>query len=51
VICFRAADLIRGRGFRERALTTAAIGYVVDGLVFKSMESPPQRRWKLTSST
>jgi NitT/TauT family transport system permease protein len=28
-----------------------AIGYVVDGLVFKSMESRLQRRWGLTSST
>ncbi len=28
-----------------------AIGYVVDGLVFKSMETRLQRRWGLTSST
>jgi len=28
-----------------------AIGYVVDGIVFKSMERHLQHRWGLTSST
>ncbi len=49
--------LMMGRDLNDMSAVIAvmiliiAIGYVVDGLVFKSMESRLQRRWGLTSST
>ncbi|MGA9073157.1 MAG: ABC transporter permease [Candidatus Sulfotelmatobacter sp.] len=49
--------LMMGRDLNDMGAVIAvmiliiAIGYVVDGLVFKSMESRLQRRWGLTSST
>jgi NitT/TauT family transport system permease protein len=49
--------LMMGRDLNDMSSVIAvmlliiAIGYVVDGLVFKSMESRLQRRWGLTSST
>jgi sulfonate transport system permease protein len=49
--------LMMGRDLNDMSAVIAvmiliiAIGYVVDGLVFKSMESRMQRRWGLTSST
>ena len=49
--------LMMGRDLNDMSAVIAvmiliiAIGYVVDGLVFKSMESSLQRRWGLTSST
>jgi NitT/TauT family transport system permease protein len=49
--------LMMGRDLNDMSAVIAvmiliiAIGYVVDGLVFKSMESRLQRRWGLLSST
>jgi NitT/TauT family transport system permease protein len=49
--------LMMGRDLNDMSAVIAvmvliiAIGYVVDGLVFKSMESRLQRRWGLTSAT
>jgi len=49
--------LMMGRDLNDMSAVIAvmiliiAIGFVVDGLVFKSMESHLQRRWGLTSST
>jgi NitT/TauT family transport system permease protein len=49
--------LMMGRDLNDMSAVIAvmiliiAIGYVVDGLVFKSMESHLQRRWGLTSAT
>ena len=49
--------LMMGRDLNDMSAVIAVmiliivIGYVVDGLVFKSMESRLQRRWGLTSST
>ncbi|MGA7401749.1 MAG: ABC transporter permease [Candidatus Sulfotelmatobacter sp.] len=49
--------LMMGRDLNDMSAVIAvmiliiAIGYVVDGLVFKAMESRLQRRWGLTSST
>jgi NitT/TauT family transport system permease protein len=49
--------LMMGRDLNDMSAVLAvmiliiAIGYVVDGLVFKSMETRLQRRWGLTSST
>jgi NitT/TauT family transport system permease protein len=49
--------LMMGRDLNDMSAVIAvmiliiAIGYVVDGLVFKYMESRLQRRWGLTSST
>jgi NitT/TauT family transport system permease protein len=49
--------LMMGRDLNDMSAVIAvmiliiAIGYVVDGLVFKSMESRLQRRWGLISST
>ncbi len=49
--------LMMGRDLNDMSAVIAvmiliiAIGYVIDGLVFKSMESRLQRRWGLTSST
>ncbi len=49
--------LMMGRDLNDMSAVIAvmiliiAIGYVVDGLVFKSMENRLQRRWGLTSST
>ena len=49
--------LMMGRDLNDMSAVIAvmiliiAIGYVVDGLIFKSMESRLQRRWGLTSST
>jgi NitT/TauT family transport system permease protein len=49
--------LMMGRDLNDMSAVIAvmiliiAIGYVVDGLLFKSMESRLQRRWGLTSST
>jgi NitT/TauT family transport system permease protein len=49
--------LMMGRDLNDMSAVMAvmiliiAIGYVVDGLVFKSMETSLQRRWGLTSST
>ena len=49
--------LMMGRDLNDMSAVIAvmiliiAIGYIVDGLVFKSMESRLQRRWGLTSST
>jgi len=49
--------LMMGRDLNDMSAVIAvmilivAIGYVVDGLVFKSMESRLQRRWGLTPST
>jgi len=49
--------LMMGRDLNDMSAVIAvmiliiAIGYVVDGVVFKSMESRLQRRWGLTSST
>jgi NitT/TauT family transport system permease protein len=49
--------LMMGRDLNDMSAVIAvmiliiAIGYVVDGLVFKSMEGRLQRRWGLTSST
>jgi NitT/TauT family transport system permease protein len=49
--------LMMGRDLNDMSAVIAvmiliiAIGYVVDGLVFKSMEQRLQRRWGLTAST
>jgi NitT/TauT family transport system permease protein len=49
--------LMMGRDLNDMSAVIAvmiliiAIGYVIDGLVFKSMESRLQRRWGLTSAT
>ncbi len=49
--------LMMGRDLNDMSAVLAvmiliiAIGYVVDGLVFKSMEMRLQRRWGLISST
>jgi NitT/TauT family transport system permease protein len=49
--------LMMGRDLNDMSAVIAvmiliiALGYVVDGVVFKSMERHLQRRWGLTSST
>jgi NitT/TauT family transport system permease protein len=53
----RSHVLMMGRDLNDMSAVIAvmiliiAIGYVVDGVVFKSMERRLQQRWGLTPST